>query len=242
MKIINVIIAVSGLLFFHLVLASEIEVINEALESEINTNQPTNESQNIMDTSAEIKVTQDEERGKLSPEIIKAKPTNDETKEEVKVEPEDGWSLMAQLLETKKRNEAEIKAQINELSIENKELNIVVEENLETLGNQKKSIGSLELQLNNLQTSAAQIDKELAVMQENTDTVSYEFKKIKFKNTTSKLTPFLYAASAVLISNQLDASQDSKLIFALAAYSAGTLLESTDYGLSFQLTKLVYKK
>ena len=241
MKLIKVVLGVSSLLFANLLSAQEIEVINEAQEDVVNTNQTTQTTQTMTNTQVQsasavepVVPTKNAEQVQQVPQITRTVPQTQE--------PEDDWSLMAQLLETKKRNVAEAKVKIDALSEENEELNIVVEENLETLEVQKNSIGSLEVQLNALQTSASQIDAQLATMQENTDTVSYEFKKLKFKNNASKLTPFLYAATTILISNQLDMDQDQKVILGLAAFSGGSLLESTDYGLSFQLTKLVYKK
>ena len=233
MKLNSIIIAVSSLFFVQLAVAQEIEVVNEASSGEENSVQST-QNETLVDKTEETIVAP-------KVESVEAPLTVDEVVPSAN-QADDDWSLMAQLLEAKKQNEAKAKAKIDELSEENEELNVVVEENNATLAAQEKTIGSLELQLNDLQTSASQIEAQLATMQENTDTVSYEFKKLKFKNTASKLTPFLYAATAIVIADKLDASQDSKLIYALGAFSAGTLIESTDYGLSFQLTKIVYKQ
>ncbi|MCJ8312146.1 MAG: hypothetical protein HRU38_08170 [Saccharospirillaceae bacterium] len=243
----KVFVVTSSLLMLNLALAKEIEVINAEQEIGGSIQQTSlNKSSNTQlevetDVKDKVKVKTETD---LATTQIKRDQLQSQIVDTVSVikQPEDDWSLMTQLIANKKQQEAQAKAKIEQLSEVNSDLNEKVVANKQTLSTQEKTISSLELQLNELQTSALRIETQLASLQENTDTVSYEFKKLQFKTATSKLTPFLYGATAILISNQLETSQDTKLILGLAALSVGTLIESTDYGLSFQLTKIVFRK
>ncbi|BCE03280.1 hypothetical protein [Marinicellulosiphila megalodicopiae] len=235
MKSINITVTALSLLFAGGLSAEESKV-TEVNEVTAQTVVVSSGKANESETNVEAKPESNEQ-----PEPA-TQPVLIEQSVDVQSDPDDEWTLMNQLIEAKKKNEAKAKATIDNLTQENTQLYVEVEENNVELAQQEQTIGGLEIQLQSLQTSAADIESRLAIMQENTDTVSYEFKKLKFKNTTSMLTPFLYAATAIFIADKMDAGSDSKLIYGLGAFSAGTLIESTDYGLSFQLTKVVYKK
>ncbi|ACF13680.1 hypothetical protein Ctha_1216 [Chloroherpeton thalassium ATCC 35110] len=70
------------------------------------------------------------------------------------------------------------------------------------------------------------------------DQIEQNYNKYVFKTRAQKIVPFLYAAAAVFIA---DGEVADKILYGLAGYGAGSLVENTGYGISAGIAFLLYR-
>ena len=133
-------------------------------------------------------------------------------------------SISDSLYEIANQNDSELEKVAQELN------------NAETLLNdQNTNIDDLVTQTTTLQekielmrATQAEVDQKFAEINRN-------YEKYVFQTRAKAIVPFLYAAIGFSM-----ADNDEKLLYSLAGYGTGALVENTGYGLSSGITWLTY--
>lgn len=104
------------------------------------------------------------------------------------------------------------------------------------LGEQDNNIVDLTATVNTLKEKIAVAKATQKEIDDKFDEINLNYEKYVFRTRTKAIVPFIYGALAFT----LDGSEERPLLYALAGYGTGALIENTGYGLSSGITWLWY--